>query len=248
MFNRSRTGYASTQVGDELAEVARTIESQVLQAERRVVGQDLRPTGTVRVTTLDSLLFGLLSPIFTEFRKLHPDISVEISISNQLSNLSKREADIAIRPTASASMALIGRKVATLKYAVYGPKEWKNEDGRTQDLRDFDWVGPDDAMIYPQMVTWMNEQCVSSRCSYRVDSLLGMYAAVRDGQGLAVLPYYLGDSDARLARFSATVPEIETELWVLTHPDLKKTARIRALMDFLPVAIERQHCRLLGTI
>lgn len=247
LFNGARTGYAPTLAGEELAAAARQIESQVLDVERRVVGQDLRPSGTVRVTTLDSLLVGVLSPIFADFQSVHRDINLEVVVSNQLFSLSRRETDVAIRPSLGPPETLVGRKVGALAYAVYGRRELTPDDGRGLDLLSVDWLGPDEAMIYPELEAWMAEQGVDKRCRYRINSVLAMHAGVGGGQGVAVLPCYLGDPDPRLIRFSELIPDMATNLWVLTHQDLRKTARVRALLDFVAEAVKRKSDLLTGT-
>ena len=108
LFQRSRSGYQPTLAGEEFAATAREIKAQINKLERSVIGQDLKPSGTIRLTTLDSLLFGLLAPLLASFQRDYPEISLEVSVSNQLFDLSKREADIAIRPTSAPSETLFG--------------------------------------------------------------------------------------------------------------------------------------------
>ena len=119
LFERSRLGYAPTDAGEELAEAARRIEAEVHDAERRIVGRDLRPAGVVRVTTTDSLMVGLVSPILAAFRRLYPGIVLEVVVSNQVFSLSRREADVAIRSSSAPPETLVGRRVATIAQAVY---------------------------------------------------------------------------------------------------------------------------------
>lgn len=240
LFNRSKTGNIPTLAGEELASVAEQIESQVQDVERRVVGRDLQPTGIVRVATLDSLLVGVLSPIFVEFQKKHQDISLDVVVSNQRHSLSKREADIAIRPTAAPNEMLVGRKVAKLSYAVYGLTALVPTNCVAVDLRAFDWLGPGDTMIYPELEAWMGRHKLDTCCRYRINSVLAMHAAVRNGQGIAVLPCYLGDPDPYLSRITNTISDFDVDLWLLTHRDLRKTARIRALLDFVAETIKPQ--------
>ncbi len=240
LFNAARTGYMPTPAGEELATTARQIEGQVQDAERRVIGRDLRPSGTVRVATLDSFLVGFLSQIFSQFQTVHPDISLEISVSNQLFNLSKREADVAIRPSQRPASTLVGRKAGTIAYAVYGRCDLVPSSGNVPDSGAFQWVGPDETMHYPELTAWMADHGHEARCGYRVNSVVGMHSAVSEGHGLAVLPCYLGDRDQRLARFGDPIPELETGLWTLTHPDLRRTARVRALLDFLATSLKAQ--------
>ena len=233
LFNRSRSGCTPTLAGEELAAAGQRIEAQVLQVERQVVGRDLQPSGTIRITTLDSLLAGVLNPVFLAFQADHHNINLEISLSNQLFSLSKHEADVAIRPTMTPTQTLSGHKIGNLVYAVYGRHQLVSENENNIDFRQFNWLGPDKAMIYPELEKWMAERELDARCRYRIDSVLGMHAATAQGLGLAVLPCYLGEPDQGLRRLSEPIASLATELWALTHPALRKTARIRALMNYL---------------
>lgn len=246
LFNRTRAGNTPTLAAEELAAVARKVEVQVQEAERRVVGRDLRPSGTVRITTLDTLLVGVFSPIFVAFQEAQQDIALNVVVSNELHSLSNREADVAIRPSNAPSESLVGRKIATLAYAAYGLREHIQGMGEIKDLALLDWLGPGDAMIYPELVAWMEKLKLDTRCRYHTSSLLAMHAAVRDGQGLAVLPCYLGDPDPRLMRVTELIPELAVDLWLLTHKDLRKTARIRVFLDFVAEAVKRHRSQLAG--
>jgi len=231
LFERNRAGYTPTPAGEDVAEAARRIESEVAGVERRVAGRDLLPSGTLRVTTTDTLLDGLLSPIFAAFCHLYPEINLEVAVSNTLFSLSKREADVAIRPTSSPPENLVGRRVARIQQAVYKAAQESTDGVHELDLDSLDWVGPDERMAYLQLDHWMCSQGHDARCRYRVDTLNGMRAAVRDGIGVAALPCYLGDPDERLARLSEPVEDLSVDLWLLTHSDLRNVARIRAFMD-----------------
>lgn len=247
LFDRARTGYTPTPAGEDIATVAKRVEAEVLGVERRVAGQDLRPSGTVRVTTTDTLLMGLLSPIFADFRESHPEISLEVAVDNQLFNLSKREADVAIRPTLAPPEILVGRKIGAIAQAVYGRSDTLPSSDGAPDFWAVDWVGPDERMAYRPLDSWMATHGFDERCRYRVDTVMGMLAAVREGIGLAVLPCYLCTGDQRLVRFGDAIPELSTDLWMLTHPDLRRVARIRALLDFVARSVKRTHERLLAT-
>lgn len=235
LFERSRRGYTPTAAGEDLATTAARIEAEVLGAERRVVGRDLKLSGTIRVTTTDTLLMGLLSPVFAAFRQVHPEIVLEVAISNQLFNLSKRDADVAIRPSSNPPETLVGRRIGTIAQAVYGRGSEQAE-----------WVGPDPHLGYTALDTWMAHSGADANCRYRVDTMLGMYQAVREGMGVAVLPCYLADADTTLLRLGEPIPELATALWQLTHPDLRRVARIRAFLAFVAEAVREQASRLAG--
>lgn len=246
LFERTGGQYVPTPAGEEVAAAARRIETEVVAVERRVVGQDLRPSGTVRVTTTDSLLDGLLSPVFADFRRAHPHIDVEVAVSNQVFSLSKREADVAIRPSTSPPETLVGRRIGSIAQAVYARRDLVPAHAGEPDLHAMDWVGPDEGMAYRLLDQWMDARAVAAPCRYRVDTVAGMYAAVRDGAGLGVLPCYLGDGDARLVRLGEPIPDLAVDLWLLTHPDLRRTARVRAFLDFVAGAMRDRGAQLAG--
>ncbi len=233
LFNRGRLGCVPTLAGEEIAVTARHVESHIVEVERRIMGRDLELSGDIRITTLDSLLAGLLTPLFREFQSKHPKINLEVSLSNQLYSLPKHEADIAIRPTLNPDETLYGRKLGTLFYATYGQNELIEQSAEPISIHKMDWLGPDKAMIYPALEKWMTENNLDSRCRFRINTVLGLYVAVREGLGLAILPCYLGEPDIRLKRISGAIPEMTIDLWALTHRNVQKSARIKALLKFL---------------
>lgn len=119
LFERFRTGYRLTSAGEEVAATAREIEELTNATERRVAGRDLRPSGIVHLATTDSLLWGLLAPEIAHLRHVEPDIVLDVTVSNEISDLSFREADIAIRPASAPEEHLIGRRLGRVRQAVY---------------------------------------------------------------------------------------------------------------------------------
>lgn len=232
LFERSRSGYVATPAGEAVAQAARRVEEHVLDVERQVAGQDLQPSGTVRITTTDSLLFGLLTPMFARFRHAYPRIVLEVVVSNQLFDLSRREADVAIRPSQSPPERLLGRRLGVIEQAVYGGMNHCAAD-ITAPLNHTHWIGPDERLGYRALDSWMAERGFAAQCSYRVDSVLAMMRAVEEGIGLAVLPCYLADRNPHLVRIGEPIPELATDLWFLSHPDLRSVARLRALSQFM---------------
>ncbi|MGP9766527.1 LysR family transcriptional regulator [Halomonas sp. AOP13-D3-9] len=236
LFERSRTGYTPTPAGDDLAASAKRVQSEINGAERRLIGQDLTLTGSLRITTTDTLFAGLVSPLLASFRQRYPEITLEVVISNQLQSLSRREADIAIRPTKKPPETLVGRKIGDINQAIYGQKAlWQNAPLPlgTASLPTESWIGPDVHLGDATLEKWMMDKSAA----YRVDSMLGMQSAVRHGTGIAVLPCYLGDADAALLRLSEPIEALTTQLWLLTHPDLRHVARVRTFMEAMTVGV-----------
>lgn len=233
LFYRGRSGYEATPIGEDLAGSAEKVESEILSAERRIAGNDFHLAGNIRLTTTDTLFAGLLASLIADFREIHPAIQLEIVISNQQQNLSKREADIAVRPTNSPPETLVGRRIGSVRQAVYGQKErWSHLEKETEVayLTEEQWITPDPQMGDSPMEHWLLEHLPEASCQYRIDSVLAMQTAVRQGSGIAVLPCYIGNADNQLRRLTAPIADLETGLWVLTHRDLRRVSRIRQLM------------------
>ena len=111
IFERHRTGYSLTSAGEEMVQLAMRMDEDVNAFTRKLMGNKLIPSGELRVTTNDTLLVYLLMPIFASFRRAYPTINLDIVLSNQVLNLSKRDADIAIRATDNPPETLVGRRM-----------------------------------------------------------------------------------------------------------------------------------------
>tara|TARA_R110000796_G_scaffold117736_1_gene230889 strand:- start:109425 stop:110459 length:1035 start_codon:yes stop_codon:yes gene_type:complete len=240
LFLRDRRGYQVTTAGQEVADNAQVIATAISAVERRVIGRDLKPSGTVRLTTTDTLLWGVLSPILSRFRSTFPDIALEVIASNNLFDLSRREADIALRPATNPPEILVGKKVGVITQAIYRHRDLPVDEATN-------WVGPDDAMGYPPLRNWMDQNGFLAQCDYRCDTIMGMFAALRDQAGQGILPCYLGDGAQELIRVGAPIDPLATDLWLLTHPDLQRTVRIRAVLDFIDDAMRHLAPKLDGT-
>lgn len=230
-FDRARDGYTATAAAEEVSALVRVLRNEVLTVERRIAGRDLRPSGTLRITTTDTLLFGWLSPGLREFRSVYPDIRLELVVSNDVFSLSKREADIAVRPAHNPDESLVGRRIGTIEQAAYMAKALVGEGEDLPEVASMDWIGPDEGMAYPALERWLEQENLVEQCRTRVNSVYGMLAATRAGLGCSVLPCYLGDNAVQLRRVSGAIPSMATDLWLLTHPDLRKTERVRVFLD-----------------
>ena len=230
-FDRARDGYTATAAAEEVSALVQLLRNDVLAVERRIAGRDLRPSGTLRITTTDTLLFGWLSPGLREFRRTYPDIRLELVVSNDVFSLSKREADIAVRPAHEPDESLVGRRIGTIEQAPYMAKTLATQADTDAAMASIDWIGPDESMTYPAFDRWLEREGLVERCRIRVNTVYGMLSAAGAGLGLSVLPCYLGENDARLVRVGGAIPSMATDLWILTHPDLRKTERIRIFLD-----------------
>jgi len=245
LFDRLPTGYALTAGGEELISAARQVDDTVTALERKLAGQDMRLSGALRVTTTDTLMGSILPEILAEFRARYPGIQIEIAVSNLMFNLTKRDADVAIRPASNPPETLVGRRVAKLAFAIYGSAKYLAKH-KIKDLAAHPWIGPDDSLAGTSAAKWMRAKVPPPAVVLRADSLLALRQAAQAGIGLVALPCYLGDSAADLVRVRGPIPEMETALWVLTHADLRHTPRIRAFTEFAAQAFARRRALIEG--
>jgi DNA-binding transcriptional LysR family regulator len=241
LFERGRAGYAATTSGERMIELAERMGEDIVSFERRVTGLDLRPSGELRVTTSDAVLLHLLSDILVGFRRAFPEIVLDIVVSNQRFNLSKRDADVAVRTTYHNPDPLLGRVVARIPWAVFGPAALAGQPfDAAVDARRHEWVAFGDTIAIGRATKWLNEHAGEKRIVYKVNTMLGLAEAAAGGVGLVLLPCYVGAAVAGLAQLSPPLPELERELWLLTHPDLRNTARVHAFLDYCADAIARR--------
>jgi DNA-binding transcriptional LysR family regulator len=241
LFERGRAGYALTACGEQMVELAERMGEDILTFERRVTGQDLRPSGELRVTTTDTILLHLLSDILIGFRRAYPEIVLDVVVSNQRLNLSKRDADVAVRATYHNPEPLGGRNVARIAWAIFGPHALAGKPFNAAiDGQRHDWVAFVDPSSIAKAVKWLKEHVDEKRIVYKVNTVMGLAEAAAGGLGMVILPCYVGAAVPGLAQLSPPLPELEGELWLLTHPDLRNTARVRAFLDFCTCEIAQR--------
>lgn len=234
VFERLPTGWVPTAAGGELVAAAREIAERVAAAERKVAGRDLRLSGDVRITTTDTLMASVLGRPLADLRRAHPGIRLELVVSNALLDLARRAADVAVRPARLAPEVLVGRRISSVAFAVYEARERAAARGPVADLRAAAWTAPDASLSATAVARWMRAAVPPASVVLRADSLVALRDAAAAGVGLAALPCYLGDGDPRLVRARPEpIAELATALWVLTHQDLRRTARVRAVIQLL---------------
>lgn len=188
----------------------------------------------VSATATDTLLDALVLPAVARFRLAYPGVQLQLTIDNRFVNLSRRDADVAIRPSNSPPDNLVGRKLGRLRTAPYAAQAYldrREQDGSGWDS--YDWVAPDDSLGHLRQAAWLRQHVPAERQVASVDSLLGMAGAVEAGMGAGMLLCLLADRRAGLVQLAPPDPALDTELWILSHPDLRRVKRIRAFTDFL---------------
>jgi len=250
LFERHRTGYALTPAGEEMAALAERMEEDVATFARKLAGQVVSPAGELRLTTNDTLLVHLLTPIFARFTKACPDVRLDVVLTNQALNLSKRDADVAIRATDNPPETLVGRRVASIGWAIYGRAADFPEPGDVDlvSLYQRPWVALGDNLAGLKAARFVRERVPPEQIVYKVNTVLGLAEAVESGIGIGPLPCFIADARPALTRLTPPNPDFSAGLWLLTHPDLRQSARVRAFMDFTAGEITKQRRMIEGQV
>jgi DNA-binding transcriptional LysR family regulator len=228
LLKRKTSGYELTEAGEELRLSASKIEAQILEFEGALGGQETGVSGELRVTAINNMASSILMPMFTRFSANYPDIELHVQVSNKFVRLAERDADIAIRLTNSPTDTLIGTRLVTVASTVYGAHDYcaDVQEGSAKKK----WLGIECCGFH---MSWTKEACPEHDHNFFVDDTLLTLAALREGAGIAYLPCFMGDSDPALVRFCPPARQHDVGLWLLYHPDLRRTKRVRLFREHM---------------
>lgn len=236
LFDRLPTGYKATEAADKIFNHALQMEESALSIDREILGGDNELRGSLRLTIETYVASRLLFPYLAEFRRRYPFIELQIKSSSDLSNLNFREADIAIRLTPSPPDNLVGKKICMMGHGIYASKKYLDNFIEIKDSTvDLVLWGSEQ-----EKPVWSKAPFADSRVAVRVDTAGNMLAAIKGGLGLARLPCYLAEGEESISQLPIALTPSSWGLWVLSHPDLRDTARVRVCREFLYDIFERQ--------
>lgn len=235
LFDRKPSGYALTDAGQELMPIALATDDRLHAFERSVAGRDNALEGEVCITMPDAIAVEFFMPIFADFMTQYPAIRLRIDDSFEMFDLSRREADVAIRFTDNPPDHLIGRKLGTMKQAVYASRAYLASNDPYAVGSTARWVGWGQPMERPSWLDHTPFPDLDVACHF--DNVLIQLAAVRQGAGLGYLPCVMGDRDPSLRRLSDPAgPSFDA--WLLSHRDLRAAARMRVFRKFVTDRID----------
>ncbi|PTR34081.1 LysR family transcriptional regulator [Luteibacter sp. OK325] len=232
LFDRRRSGYVPTSAGVELVALGERVEKDVVGVVRRVSGNLQTHRGDLRITTSDALLLDFLTPIIASFQMKNPEVRIEVIVANEALNLARGDSDVAFRATLSPPENLFGRKVATVAWATYGRKtDYAHASLPAADLYTRHWVSYGKRLCGLRAFRFVEDRVSQENIRYRSDSVTGVAAGISAGMGIGILPCMHGDLVPGLMRIGPIESEIFDELWILTHPDIRKAGRVFAFMS-----------------
>ncbi len=230
IFERLPSGLTVTESGRALLTAAESIDKTILETKRQLAGRTADLEGALRITTTDSLMDSVMPLLLQEFRALHSGIVVEVLVTNSKLDLDAMDADVALRAAEHPPESWVGRRLARMNFAVYAAPTFVARHQGTA-WRELDWLLPESPLSDAPIGRWIARTVDSRRAVFKANSFLSLRQMCEAGQGVTALPCFLGTPSASLQRLETLPDETSTDLWVLTHEDLRKAPRVRAFLD-----------------
>jgi DNA-binding transcriptional LysR family regulator len=244
LFERGQTGSRLTEYGDALIPDAEAVEQAAIRFANQAAGQLRGVSGALRMTTNELVANTMVIPALGAFRAVHPDVQVDLVITDRSLDLESGEADLAIRTTqALATSDLVARKICDHHMALYCSRDYAARHGTpasTDDLKDHDLIDVAREMGEMPAATWMMRHSGGKMPVTRSNSMASLVHAAKAGLGIAALPATIGDLDHDLVRCSDSIEEARVSSWIVTRRELKDTPRVRAFIDFMVPHLQQE--------
>lgn len=241
LFLRTARGLLLTETGEAVLASARQMEEAAMSIERRAdAGRDALD-GSVRVTLTEGLGSLWLPAKLAAFHRRYPRLRIEVLVDNRNVNLVRREADIALRMGRPDQPDLIAKKVGELAMGLYGSKAYLAEHGMpaaVADLKNHRHIGFDDSMAQRADVQRLERMFQPEHIIHRSTSFVGHFSAAEAGIGLAMLDCFMADTADELVRVLPKDVYYAADIWLVTHAEIARSARIRAVFDFIAEACQ----------
>jgi len=244
LFARSTGGLVLTAEGQGLLEPLQRVEDAVGALERRASAEGGALSGNVKVTSPETFGIAWLAPRLATFARQHPGLAIALDPTGKVADLARREAEVAVRLVRSKDASLVVRRLADIGHGLYAAKSYlARYPVRTPaDLRERPLLT---SVPSDEETRWVTALAGGSRPMFTCVLAAGLAAAARAGAGVAVLPHYLGAADPELEHVPMPDEPRDT-LWLVVHRDLRATPRVRAVLDFLVAACQRERVSLRG--
>lgn len=235
LFIRSPSGLLPTETAKELIG---HVEAMALAANafNRAASADVAQTGgTVRLAAGKLLGVEILPPMLRRLRQQHPQLALELNVSNRLQTLSQQEADVAVRIRRPTEASVAARKVGDLHVGLYATPELLAEQGvpeTPEDLRRFSLIGPDRHAGEIEFLRERGFDCSAEHTAIRTDDHLAQWAALRAGLGIGVCSRQLAERNGLMRVLPGDV-DFTVDVWIAMHPDMRRVQRVSAVFDGL---------------
>ena len=249
LFLRTPQGLSLTETGEKILQHAEHMSDDALAIERIVTGGQKGLSGSVTISAIEGLGAGWLTGQLGAFYERYPEISIELMMQVQAADLLRREADIAIRFFRPSQLDLVAKRVGSVAFGFYASKDYLRQHPAPKTITDLNahpFVSPDqEVMRYVEKE--VHEMGLRfSHASFRSNSMMALLKATRSGYGIGVHTCIVADRQPDLVRILSNEALFVQEIWLAIHKDLRRSARIRAVLDFLIVLFESNRQALMG--
>jgi DNA-binding transcriptional LysR family regulator len=242
LFMRSQRGLAATEAALELRPHAEALAATAAAMLRAASGRGRTIAGTVRISASEVIGAEVLPPILAEMRERHPALEIELALSNEVENLLRRDADVAVRMTEPAQEALVVQRLGEVTVGLFAHRRYLDRCGMPAGLDDLDrhsLIGFDRETPAIRSMRQRLPAFSSARFALRTDSDLAQLAAIRAGYGIGFCQAALARRDPDLVPVLPKVVDLKLGMWIVMHEDLRSTPRCRAVFDGLIAGLRR---------
>ncbi|AKU97505.1 Transcriptional regulator, LysR family [Labilithrix luteola] len=236
LFVRTPKGLSLTAMGTTLLPRALRVEEEMVSLGRELQGADANVEGTVRLTAGDGFVRYVLVPALAKLREGRPRLTIELRAETQLLDLSRREADVAVRLVAPKEPALVSRNVGSMAFGIFASRPYLDRRGSiksTRDLASHDWIGFESELDRLPQNRWLRELVPAIRYVVRATATTIQTAACVEGVGLALLPEVVALHERSLVRVLPKVSPPPRAAFAVYHSDLKKNARVALVVRWV---------------
>lgn len=240
LFERTGRGLLPTETALRLAESARTMQAGADQLARSVSGAEAGVSGTVRITASQPVACMLLPPLLARMRIELPEVQVELVASNEVTNLLRREADIALRMVQPTQASLVAKRIGKVTLGTYAHRDYLRRRGTPRqppDLMQHDVVGNDRQGDIARGFAAMGFPVERQQFALRTDDLIAYWQVVRSGLGIGFVADYMARTEPDLVALLPMLKLPELPIWLTVHREIRTNQRIRAVYDFLAAAV-----------
>jgi DNA-binding transcriptional LysR family regulator len=251
LFETRQNGQTLTPLGQCVADAAEKIEGEVAALQSAISARQRVLVGSVRFTSSEVFSNLIVAPGLRTFRKQHPGITVELITADRRLDLSRSEADVALRAGSRPEGAgIVAQRLPDSAWSVYCSKTYAEEHGipaTPGELNQHAIVGPEGAMANVQAFLWLARMAPDATISARSNSLTNLLSAVRAGLGTGTLPCFVGDAEPDLVPCFPPIRELDSEVWLIVREELRHVPHVRAFVDFLAAHVHGMQRQLAGS-
>ena len=240
LFKRLQSGYELTDFGHSILDSVTNIRQHVDQLDRQIKGQDTKLEGCLRISQPENEVLDMY-PIYREFNRLYPKITLQITSAIKVSNLKRHEVDVALRFSECPQDLLVGRCIGQLDFGVYGSRDYLKKFDKHPSFNDLDWI------IFKSTTKkrlpsdeWISNNVSKPKISVQTPSSSGILNAIHADMGVGFLSILTANKYTKLKPIPLSEPAFSLKLWVLTHKDLRHTAMVKVFMQHVADSLEKE--------